>query len=80
MQVKMKDTLATFFNNTHHPMADRSRNPLSFRRALAMGRIQVGEVGFSQIKNRSLPNHPDENKVVQPSAGVEVDLDEEVLA
>ena len=47
--------LNDFFKNSNYHMADITRKPSSFRRAIAMGKIHVGEVGFTHIKNETLP-------------------------
>ncbi len=44
-----------FFEQSQYQMADITRKASSFRRAVAMGRILVGEVGYTHIKHQSLP-------------------------
>ncbi len=47
--------ITTFFEQSQYHMADITRKTASFRRAVAMGRIHVGETGFTHIKNQTLP-------------------------
>ena len=51
----MTSHLTAFFENSKYHMADITRKAPSFRRAVAMGRISVGEIGFTHIKNETLP-------------------------
>ncbi len=51
----MKQDISSFFNNSKYHMADITRKAPSFRRAITMGSIHVGEVGFEHIKNETLP-------------------------
>ncbi len=47
--------LAHFFKQSHYHMADITRKAPRFRRAIAMGRILVGETGWTHIKDQTLP-------------------------
>lgn len=47
--------ITRFFEQSQYHMADITRKAPSFRRAVAMGRIVVGETGFTHIKNQTLP-------------------------
>jgi molybdenum cofactor biosynthesis protein MoaC len=47
--------ITDFFKNSQYHMADITRKTPSFRRAVTMGRIYVGQVGFTHIKNGTLP-------------------------
>ncbi len=47
--------ITDFFENSKYHMADITRKAPSFRRAVAMGSILVGETGFTHIKNETLP-------------------------
>lgn len=51
----MKKDITEFFIGSKYHMADITKKAPSFRRAVAMGRIYVGEVGFTHIKNETLP-------------------------
>jgi molybdenum cofactor biosynthesis protein MoaC len=51
----MASSITDFFNNSQYQMANISKKRPTFRRAVAMGRIYVGEVGFTHIKNGTLP-------------------------
>ncbi len=51
----MKQDISDFFNNSQYHMANITRKSPTFRRAIAMGKIHVGEIGFSHIKNQTLP-------------------------
>ena len=51
----MKKDITSFFNNSKYHMADITKKAASFRRAITMGSIHVGKVGFSHIKNETLP-------------------------
>ena len=50
-----KQNINRFFEQSQYHMADITRKAPSFRRAVAMGRILVGEAGFTHIKNQTLP-------------------------
>ncbi len=50
-----QQNITAFFEKSQYHMADITRKAPSFRRAVAMGRILVGEVGFTHIKNGTLP-------------------------
>ncbi|HRX76443.1 MAG TPA: cyclic pyranopterin monophosphate synthase MoaC, partial [Candidatus Cloacimonadota bacterium] len=50
-----KQNITHFFEQSQYHMADITRKTPSFRRAIAMGRIVVGETGFTHIKNQTLP-------------------------
>ena len=50
-----KHNITHFFEQSQYHMADITRKTPSFRRAIAMGRIVVGETGFTHIKNQTLP-------------------------
>ena len=51
----MKQDITDFFKNSKYHMADITRKAPSFRRAIAMGTIDVGKVGFKHIKQQTLP-------------------------
>lgn len=51
----MTNTLTDFFNGSKYHMADISAKAPTFRQAITMGRIHVREVGFTNIKNETLP-------------------------
>jgi molybdenum cofactor biosynthesis protein MoaC len=51
----MKKEITAFFENSKYHMADITKKAPTFRRAVSMGKIHVGEVGFSHIKNETLP-------------------------
>ncbi len=51
----MKQDITSFFKDSKYHMADITRKAPTFRRAIAMGNICVGEVGFTHIKNETLP-------------------------
>lgn len=51
----MKQDITKFFENSKYHMADITKKAATFRRAITMGRIEVGEVGFTHIKNETLP-------------------------
>ncbi len=50
----LKQDLSTFFENSKYHMGDITHKMPTFRRAIAMGRIYVGKVGFTHIKNETL--------------------------
>ena len=50
-----KQNIANFFKNSDYHMADVSGKAPTYRRAVAMGRISVGEMAFEHIKNQTLP-------------------------
>lgn len=49
------DDITAFFKNSQYHMADITQKAPTFRRAVAMGHINVGEVGFTHIQNGTLP-------------------------
>ncbi len=51
----MKQDISEFFNNSKYHMADITRKSPTFRRAISMGSIHVGKIGFEHIKNETLP-------------------------
>ena len=51
----MSTALSEFFEGSQYQMANISGKKPTFRRAVAMGRIFVGETGFTHIKNGTLP-------------------------
>ncbi len=51
----MKHNIASFFENSDYHMADVSGKVATYRRAVAMGRINVGAMAFEHIKNQTLP-------------------------
>lgn len=50
-----KQDIKNFFQNSDYHMADVSGKAPTYRRAIAMGRIYVGETAFTHIKNHTLP-------------------------
>nr|WP_319484355.1 bifunctional molybdenum cofactor biosynthesis protein MoaC/MoaB [uncultured Cohaesibacter sp.] len=51
----MTETTTSLFERSQFHMADISEKAPSFRRAIAIGRIHVGAVGFTHIRERTLP-------------------------
>ncbi len=51
----MSGALSDFFESSQYQMANISGKKPTFRRAVAMGRIYVGETGFAHIQNGTLP-------------------------
>ena len=51
----MTNKISDFFASSQYHMADITRKAPTFRRAITMGRIFVGEIGFEHIKNKTLP-------------------------
>lgn len=51
----MTQDISSFFAASQYHMADITKKTPTFRRAVAMGHIEVGEVGFTHIQNGTLP-------------------------
>ncbi|MEG9884720.1 MAG: bifunctional molybdenum cofactor biosynthesis protein MoaC/MoaB [Hyphomicrobiales bacterium] len=51
----MKHDLESFFAQSRYHMADTTRKAPGLRRAVAMGRILVGETGLTHVKQQTLP-------------------------
>ncbi len=51
----MTDDLKQFFDGSKYHMADITTKAPTFRQAVTMGRIHVGKIGFTHIKNETLP-------------------------
>ncbi len=60
LEDKLKHThthkdIKDFFKDSQYHMVDVSQKKPTFRRAVAMGRIQVGNTAFTHIQNKTLP-------------------------
>jgi cyclic pyranopterin monophosphate synthase len=51
----MTQNITDFFKESQYHMANITKKMPTFRRAIAMGRIQVGEAGFDPIQKGALP-------------------------